>query len=161
MNKLLVSYDSDSDSDDKSVYSDRDEVCDSCDITYKHLEKDCPHMYEMLTYQYNNQFDVKMCKFCKQTGHLLKDCPTLAHTKTKLCAMCGLAGHLPSKCNKIKIGPSGQVGFCTYNECKKDDRWGHWMVNCPRRYISQGEFEFPIGSNVRKALEWPPRMRKN
>lgn len=145
----------DSDSDDDEYESEiqirplpKTDKCDLCDKA-GHMWSECPG-YEMLL-KGGGVGRPMICKFCKGE-HPKAKCQII---KTSLCPSCGLKGHLESVCNKIALGPGGEVGKCTYKECKGAEKWGHWMVKCPRRFISQGPFKFKEGEDHIKALEDP------
>jgi len=89
------------------------------------------------------------CRFCHEIGHSLKDCKT---RKNMQCGACGFMGHNRKKCNKIKKGPKGQVGCCTYKKCKGEAKWGHYIVTCPERQKDFGDYIFPEDIDVSKAL---------
>ena len=88
------------------------------------------------------------CTFCGEQGHQAKACPTL---KNNECFLCGFHGHTPKKCNKAIRSPDGtKIGRCTF--CKGPDKWGHWLVTCPKREAKFGPFQFPEGTNIDRAL---------
>lgn len=94
------------------------------------------------------------CKYCSGSGHNKERCPILLGRKDKPCPYCGLLGHSDNpdkKCNKIKLGPGGQVGECTYKKCK-DDKYGHYYVTCSKREADQGPYKFKPGEIPKRAL---------
>lgn len=97
----------------------------------------------------------QQCTYCLELGHLKEECPALQTKKERICKYCGLYGHgdqPEKKCRKIQIGPQGQVGFCTWKECRKaKDQWGHYLVTCPYRQAEQGPYQFKTGENPRIA----------
>ena len=125
-------------------YPSRGRQCDVCNFRYGHRREDCPLNPDTP--------QTVVCTFC-DGSHPRGKCQKI---KTNVCGACGLEGHFPSVCNKIKLGPGGQVGKCTYKKCKGKDAWGHFFVTCPRREAEQGPFQFKPGEDSRKARA-PPR----
>lgn len=88
------------------------------------------------------------CSFCGESGHQVKQCPSL---KNNQCILCGFCGHTPKKCNKAARAPDGKrVGRCTF--CKGDDKWGHWLVTCKAREERYGPFQFPENVDKERAM---------
>ena len=96
------------------------------------------------------------CSYCLQKGHSLRECIV---RKEHVCEACGMPGHGPSKCHKIKLGPYGEIGYCTYKKCKGREKWGHWLVTCPKRETEQGPFIFPEGTVMRRVYSDPKFYR--
>lgn len=77
----------------------------------------------------------KICGYCKEKDHLIKDCPILAK---KVCTHCGVNGHTINHCDKPFIcsycGAEGHlVDYCEVLanlECKTCGRNGHQTEGC-------------------------------
>jgi len=150
------------DPDDDVVLSKLTEpskVCDLCDDA-GHTWKQCPRksvIMDVGEYYYGPKKPTVVCNFCKGP-HRKEECQRI---KQNICQACGLRGHFASVCNKIKLGPKGQVGYCTYKKCKGADKWGHFITTCPKRLEDQGPYLFKDGEDSRKALRLPRPMKRN
>jgi len=147
-----------------SNFPDFYEHCRAC---VENLEKceECAGWDALRVYEYEQSIkQPQRCAFCFEEGHYKEECPALKYKKERLCPYCGLYGHgdqPEKKCQKIKLGPQGQVGFCTWKECRQaKDQWGHYMVTCPKRKASQGPYKFKPGENPRLAYAPPKPIKK-
>lgn len=160
MSKDIIYFDdTDSDySDAEPDYVKRsnspENECGFC-MEYGHVWYECPD-YKRMVEKGKHRLGINVpviCKFCKG-NHPKEKCQIL---KTSLCPSCGLIGHTENVCNKIAIGPHGEVGKCTFKACKGAEKWGHWMVNCPKRQKEQGPYEFKEGEDPIKAYAKPDK----
>lgn len=163
--RILIEWDEsddDSDYDEDALplsrfvlptYPSRGLQCDICDPSHgKYKSKRGDYRYGHTREECPINPNKVICTFCKGP-HQRAKCQKI---KTNICSACGLEGHYPSVCNKIKLGPDGQIGKCTYTKCKGKDAWGHFYVTCPRREAADGPYKFKPGEDRRKALA-PPR----
>lgn len=85
------------------------------------------------------------CNYCKETGHKIEACPTLmtqksANSQTRSCKYCKESGHVVKDCPKIKPN--------TCNYCKEA---GHSIEECPtimEQYIERMEAKLVTASKT-------------
>ncbi|KAI6647334.1 Zinc finger CCHC domain-containing protein 9-like [Oopsacas minuta] len=107
----------------------------------------------------------KTCFSCRNTGHLLSDCPFKQEGKTqikeKICYICGSPEHISGSCHlRIKSGEGSLFQFAKCFICKQT---GHISKQCPQNsngiYPNGGACRF-CGSKKHLKGQCPERKRK-